>query len=176
MVGDNRYHRLRTLSGRLDPAVLAAAASFPAQNGKIGLELDGDRLAEALLEANPELGSTARDAEIVLRDGRPAVIPSRVGRGIDTGNLGAKITAALDNGKRTVSVAMRETQPDLTTREAEDLGVDEIVPWQAARCVVVARQLESTEAELMQTVFAHPTLSEMMHESVLSAYGRAIHF
>ena len=41
---------------------------------------------------------------------------------------------------------------------------------------VVGRQLETTEAELMQTVFPHPTLSEMMHESVLDAYGRAIHF
>ena len=41
---------------------------------------------------------------------------------------------------------------------------------------VVARQLETTEEELMHTVFPHPTLSEMMHESVLSAYGRAIHF
>jgi len=41
---------------------------------------------------------------------------------------------------------------------------------------VVARTLESTEAELMHTVFPHPTLSEMMHESVLDAYGRAIHF
>ena len=41
---------------------------------------------------------------------------------------------------------------------------------------VVARQLETTEAELMETVFAHPTLSEMMPESVLGAYGRAIHF
>ncbi len=40
---------------------------------------------------------------------------------------------------------------------------------------VVGRTLETTEAELMQTVFAHPTLSEMMHESVLAAYGRAIH-
>ena len=40
---------------------------------------------------------------------------------------------------------------------------------------VVARQLETTEHELMETVFAHPTLSEMMHESVLGAYGRAIH-
>jgi len=40
---------------------------------------------------------------------------------------------------------------------------------------VVARQLETTEAELMETVFAHPTLSEMMHESVLGAYGRSIH-
>ncbi|MBK4217324.1 dihydrolipoyl dehydrogenase [Paracoccus caeni] len=41
---------------------------------------------------------------------------------------------------------------------------------------VVARTLETTEAELMETVFPHPTLSEMMHESVLDAYGRAIHF
>ena len=41
---------------------------------------------------------------------------------------------------------------------------------------VVARQLESTEAELMHTVFPHPTLSEMMHESVLDAYGRVIHY
>jgi dihydrolipoamide dehydrogenase len=40
----------------------------------------------------------------------------------------------------------------------------------------IARTLETTEAELMHTVFAHPTLSEMMHESVLDAYGRAIHF
>ena len=39
----------------------------------------------------------------------------------------------------------------------------------------VARQLETTEAELMHTVFPHPTLSEMMHESVLDAYGKALH-
>ena len=39
----------------------------------------------------------------------------------------------------------------------------------------IAMNLETTEEELMQTVFAHPTLSEMMHEAVLSAYDRAIH-
>ena len=39
----------------------------------------------------------------------------------------------------------------------------------------IAQTLETTEAELMQTVFAHPTLSEAMHESVLEAFGRAIH-
>jgi len=41
---------------------------------------------------------------------------------------------------------------------------------------VIGRQLETTEEDLMATVFPHPTLSEMMHESVLDAYGRAIHF
>ena len=40
----------------------------------------------------------------------------------------------------------------------------------------IARTLEATEAELMHTVFPHPTISETMHEAVLAAYGRAIHF
>jgi dihydrolipoamide dehydrogenase len=40
---------------------------------------------------------------------------------------------------------------------------------------VIAMNLETTEAELMNSVFPHPTLSEMMHESVLDAYGRVIH-
>ncbi len=41
---------------------------------------------------------------------------------------------------------------------------------------VIGRQLETTEQDLMETVFPHPTLSEMMHESVLDAYDRVIHF
>ena len=40
---------------------------------------------------------------------------------------------------------------------------------------VVGRQLETTESELMQTVFPHPTISEAMHESTLEAFGRAVH-
>lgn len=40
---------------------------------------------------------------------------------------------------------------------------------------IVAMGLETTEKELMDTVFPHPTMSEMMHESVLDAYGRALH-
>ncbi|WP_032112100.1 dihydrolipoyl dehydrogenase [Candidatus Paracaedibacter symbiosus] len=39
----------------------------------------------------------------------------------------------------------------------------------------IAKTLETTEAELMHTIFPHPTLSEMMHESVLNAYGQTIH-
>jgi dihydrolipoyl dehydrogenase len=39
----------------------------------------------------------------------------------------------------------------------------------------IAKTMETTEAELMHTIFPHPTLSEMMHEAVLAAYGRVIH-
>lgn len=41
---------------------------------------------------------------------------------------------------------------------------------------IVATELETTEAELMHTIFPHPTQSEAMHEAVLSAYGKALHF
>ena len=41
---------------------------------------------------------------------------------------------------------------------------------------VIARTLETTEQELMHSVFPHPTVSETMHEAVLDAWGRAIHF
>jgi dihydrolipoamide dehydrogenase len=40
---------------------------------------------------------------------------------------------------------------------------------------VIAMNLETTEQELIHSVFPHPTLSEMMHESVLDAHGRVIH-
>ena len=40
----------------------------------------------------------------------------------------------------------------------------------------IARTLETTETDLMHTIFPHPTVSETMHEAVLDAYGRAIHF
>ena len=41
---------------------------------------------------------------------------------------------------------------------------------------VIGKTMEATELDFMHTIFPHPTLSEMMHESVLSAYGKAIHF
>jgi dihydrolipoamide dehydrogenase len=39
----------------------------------------------------------------------------------------------------------------------------------------IAKTLETTEAELIATVFPHPTISETMHEAVLDAYGRVMH-
>lgn len=41
---------------------------------------------------------------------------------------------------------------------------------------VIGKTMEATEEDFMHTIFPHPTLSEMMHESVLDAYGKVIHF
>jgi dihydrolipoamide dehydrogenase len=83
------------------------------------------------------------------------------------------------NGK---AIALGETEGLVKTvfdaRTGELLGahmigaeVTELIQGYA-----IARQMEATELDLMHAVFPHPTLSEMMHESVLDAYGRAIHF
>jgi dihydrolipoamide dehydrogenase len=83
------------------------------------------------------------------------------------------------NGK---AIAMGETEGLIKTifdaKTGELLGAHMIGAevTELIQGYVVARQLETTEAELMHTVYAHPTLSEMMHESVLDAYGRVIHF
>jgi dihydrolipoamide dehydrogenase len=85
----------------------------------------------------------------------------------------------LGNGK---AIALGETEGLIKTvfdaKTGELLGahmigaeVTELIQGYA-----VAKTLETTEAELMQTIFPHPTLSEMMHEAVLDAYGRAVHF
>ena len=62
-------------------------------------------------------------------------------------------------------------------RTGELLGAHMIGPdvTELIGAYAVARKLETTELELMQTVFPHPTLSEALHESVLAAYGRALH-
>jgi dihydrolipoamide dehydrogenase len=84
----------------------------------------------------------------------------------------------IGNGK---AIALGETEGFIKTvfdaKTGELLGAHMIGAevTELIQGYVVGKTLETTEAELLQTVFAHPTLSEMMHESVLAAFGRAIH-
>ena len=59
-----------------------------------------------------------------------------------------------------------------------DTSWTRVTPQRVAELIAgygVASALEATEEDLMHTVFAHPTLSEALHESVLAAFGRALH-
>ena len=83
------------------------------------------------------------------------------------------------NGK---AVAINDTEGMIKTifdeETGELLGAHMIGPGvtEMIQGFAVAMGLETTEADLMATVFPHPTLSEAMHESVLSAFGRTINF
>ena len=82
------------------------------------------------------------------------------------------------NGK---AIALGETEGLIKTifdaRTGELLGAHMIGSevTEMIQGFVIAMNLETTEAELMHSVFPHPTLSEMMHESTLAAFGRALH-
>ncbi len=82
------------------------------------------------------------------------------------------------NGK---AIAMGETEGMIKTlfdaKTGELLGAHMIGAevTELIQGYTIGKSLETTEAELMHTIFAHPTLSEMMHESVLDAYDRALH-
>ncbi len=82
------------------------------------------------------------------------------------------------NGK---AIALGETEGLVKTifdsNSGELLGAHMIGPevTEQIQGYVIAKMGEMTEEELMHTIFPHPTLSESMHESVLDAYGKAIH-
>jgi dihydrolipoamide dehydrogenase len=82
------------------------------------------------------------------------------------------------NGK---AIAMGETEGFIKTvfdaKTGELLGAHMIGAevTELIQGYTIAKTLETTEAELKRTIFPHPTLSEMMHESVLDAYGEALH-
>ena len=84
----------------------------------------------------------------------------------------------IGNGK---AIALGETEALIKTvfdaKTGELLGAHMIGAevTELIQGFTVAKTLETTEAELMHTVFPHPTLSEMMHESVLDAFDRVIH-
>jgi dihydrolipoamide dehydrogenase len=92
----------------------------------------------------------------------------RVGRFPFIGNGKA---IALGDPEGMIKTVFDETNGELLGAHMIGPEVTELIQGYA-----VARSLESTEAELLHTVFPHPTLSEAMHESVLDAMGRAIHF
>ena len=84
----------------------------------------------------------------------------------------------IGNGK---AIAMGEPEGFVKTvfdaKTGELLGAHMVGPevTEMIQGYTIARTLETTEAELMNTVFPHPTVSEAMHEAVLDAYGRVIH-
>jgi dihydrolipoamide dehydrogenase len=117
-----------------------------------------------------------------MRGSRSSASPRRLDRRYSRAASLRKVRAGkfpfIGNGK---AIALGETEGFVKTVFDADTGEllgAHMVGAEVTELIqgyVVARQLETTEAELMETVFPHPTLSEMMHESVLDAYGRVLH-
>lgn len=109
--------------------VVAQTASLHALEGEYELRIHSDELEEKVHDLLPELGESPQDAEFEFRNGKPRIIPSKSGSGVDMEELAEKISqAALKTGdERKVEVDLTTTEPDFTTDDAEELGIKEKV-------------------------------------------------
>ncbi|MBI2959118.1 MAG: dihydrolipoyl dehydrogenase [Betaproteobacteria bacterium] len=131
--------------------------------GLAGLQPLDPRRIPACTYCHPQIASVGFTEKAAMEAGRQV----RIGRFPFIGN--GKAIALGDTGGLIKTVFDAET--------GGLLGAHMIGPevTEMIQGYGIARTLESTEAELMRTVFPHPTLSEAMHESVLNAYGHAVH-
>ena len=113
--------------------------------------------------SHPQVASVGMTEEKAKASGRKI----KVGKFPFIGNGKA---IALGEPEGIVKTIFDETTGELLGAHMAGEGVTELIQGYC-----IARQGELTEAELMETIFPHPTLSEMMHESVLAAYGRPLH-
>ena len=113
--------------------------------------------------SHPQIASVGLTEAKAKSSGREV----RVGRFPFVGN-GKAIALGEDQGL--VKVVFDARSGELLGAHMVGAEVTELIQGYA-----VAMQAEVTEHELMETVFPHPTLSEMMHEAVLDAYGRVVH-
>ena len=104
---------------------LASTLKIAPKDGELALTVDGPKLLAAVLAAGPEIGTEPKDAQIVLKNGKPAVIPAVAGVTLDPTALAAAALPALTDKARTAVVTTTVKEPKLTTEEARKLGVKE---------------------------------------------------
>lgn len=139
----------------ISPASMAAAASYSAKDGEPQLALDDEKLYLAATK-NSDLSSTAKDAKIVLKGGKPTIVKSVKGISLETKDLGAKVLAASQTETRQAEVAMTESDADFTTADAEKLGIkEEIVEFSTpypASDTVRTKNLKAGSARVTGTI------------------------
>ncbi len=113
--------------------------------------------------SNPQVASVGMTEAKAKAAGRKV----KVGRFPFNGNGKA---IALGEPEGMVKTVFDEATGELLGAHMIGAEVTELIQGYA-----IARQMEGTEEDLMNTIFPHPTLSEMMHEAVLDAYGRVVH-
>lgn len=112
-------------SAELSADALAEAASFTATGPTLGLNLNGELLAEAVRQSIPELETAPVDATITIGESGPVITPHTVGAKVDTELLSTKIIEATHTESRTAEISFTEVDAEITTADAEALGVKE---------------------------------------------------
>ena len=112
----------------LTPAMIATGLGFVPENGTLAPRLDPDNLGKTVAPALAKLGlKQPKDATITIANGKPKIVASVAGDGIDTGALATAVLPVLSQPTgRTVSVGTAPREAAFTTADAKKLGVEEV--------------------------------------------------
>ena len=151
---------------------IADALSFTREGNTWQPQLDGAILHASIRDQLTSIETPGRDATFRIRRGKPVVVPSRVGRGIEDGELATRVLTVLGNqpSQRTVSVSVGVREPALTTADAEALGVKEKIssftqkfPYAAYRTQNIGQAAEYVNGTLLlpgETFSMNDTIKE----------------
>jgi vancomycin resistance protein YoaR len=111
----------------IPPAEIARALSFSQQGNQLAPQLDGAILHSAIAPALKTVEKPGRNATFKIRKGKPVVVPSVVGSGVEDNDLATAVLGVLGdpNPNRSVVVRMGVRDPELTTADARALGIKE---------------------------------------------------
>lgn len=130
-------------TAELAPAVATTAVRLDPVDSSLVPVVDGEVLKAAVLETNTAITAEPRDATIRLEGGRPVVVPAVNGVTIDPAALAAAALAALPTPERTATLETVVAEPEVTTAEAEGLGVTEVVSEFATNLTADADRTEN---------------------------------
>jgi vancomycin resistance protein YoaR len=116
-----------TVSTSIPAATIAEALSYSVKNGALVPALKGDVLRAAIAPSIASVETPGRDATWDVSSGKPVVVPSKVGKGVNADLLAQDVVKVLDkNGtERSVKAEIGTIDPKLTTEQAKALGVTE---------------------------------------------------
>ncbi|MCR6687918.1 VanW family protein [Cellulomonas sp.] len=142
----------------LQPATVAAAASMQPVDGDLSLVLDGEALAEEVVDQLPDgVLTEAADAQFEFKGGKPVVVPGVPGTTVDPEGLAAAVATASTAQDRTATVELTQTDPEESTEALEELGVKEIVSEfstpltsETRRTINIAQGLENITGVLVR--------------------------
>ena len=160
-------------SAEIPVADIARTLTFTPEGTTMAATLDGEELHERLADELAGIEVDGRDASVVIRGGKPVVVPSRTGKSVDPEELGTAVLAVLPETAaedRTATVALNVSEPGFTTADAKALNITEklssfrqnFVPAEYRYINVgqAARRLNGTILEPGETFSMNDTIKE----------------
>ncbi|MDN6603528.1 VanW family protein, partial [Brevibacterium sp.] len=111
----------------ISPTIIATTLTFEPKDSKLVPVFDEEDLQKRVLAANTDVGKPAKDASFTITDGKPEVVKSETGIGIEKDELTTAVTDAIKGDTDEPTVTLASVKPDFTTEDAKQADVSDVM-------------------------------------------------